>query len=129
MIGNMSYSFEISYPTSNGNLEAKQQQVLQDYPMCSYSMKNTSGPYHRTIYRTDRPQEIAKLASALKRADSKFYIGFITHNNNTIYYHPTELALLSPAQQKNYRQELEHLESGDRVLHDYLVNLYHNVPL
>lgn len=133
----MPYKFDVSYPADgvpNGqSLHQKQSDILRRFPQCQYNTFHVGDfgkyPYHSTIYSTDNPQEIARIASSLKFSDPRLFISFIERDGVIIYYHPIEVASLSPIDKQQYIRVMENLPQSERVLHDYLVNLYHTVPI
>ncbi len=133
----MSYQFEISYPAPiKQELQQKQADILRRFPQCQYQTSHTHpvGPridnnlFHSTIYRTNNPQDIVHVASSLKQADPRLFVAIISRGDKDIYYHPIKLTELTPQQRQHYIRVMEHLPQTERVLHDYIVNLYHNVP-
>jgi len=132
----MPYRFVVNYPqhlASNGNrLHQLQHDILHRFPQCR-SIENFYSPdheadYHSTVYEADTPQDIAQVATALKNADAHLFIGLINRDSTDIYYHPVELSKLNPVQKAYYKFILAHLPHMERVIHDYLSNLYHQVP-
>jgi hypothetical protein len=135
----MAYQFDVSYPANavpNGqDLHQKQADILRRFPRCHYTSTHNhpigelgSSMYHSSIYITDRPQEIANVATSLREADPRIFVGFISHDGQSIYYHPAELARLPSHLKQQYIRVMEQLPQTQRILHDYLVNLYHSVP-
>jgi len=127
------YYFDVSYPASANESVLKniEQNVLYQFPHCTFCtnqlLRPTSNQYRNTIYTTNNPQDITRLAVTLKNIDPSFFIGYVSKDNNIFYYHPTELAFLSPKQKASYYNDLKHLPLIERTVHDYLVNIYHEI--
>ena len=122
------YNFDVSYPRrlDDGTLFEKQKQILDKFPECKdVDCKIQNKGYKTSIYKAQKVEDIARIASALKDADPRLFIGFVQHDGENIYLHPD---FLNDEDHKRYMNILKHLHAPDRVLHDYLVNLYHGIP-
>ncbi len=126
------YIFDVSYPKEDGKLEQIQENILRRFPQCKhksvYTRKvNGSKSYYSTVYQTDDPEEIVRVASALRQTP-QIFIALVSVNGTDIYYHPMELSTLDPQVKQQYISVMKRLPQTERTVHDYLVNLYHDVP-
>lgn len=123
------YNFDVSYPRhlDDGILFEKQKQILSKFPGCkNIDCKQIHNPrYSTTLYTARHATDIARVASALKNADPRLFISFVQQNGENIYLHPD---FLNNEDHQHYINILKHLHAPERVLHDYLVNLYHGIP-
>ena len=127
------YQFDVVYPLNvDPKLQQIQTTILQNFPNCNEVAENirlvNGGTYHNTICSTNDPSQIARVASAFRKSDSRIVIATINKNGNAIYYHPVELQELDPYSKKRYHSVMSSLPQSERIIHDYLVNLYQDVP-
>ena len=124
----MTYYFIISYPISV-NLEKSEQILMQSFPQHTFVQNQSDSKYHNNLYSTNNPQDIINVARALQHISSMFFISCIMNNGDAIYYSPAKVSALNTNTKTVYMNRLSHLPQTERTIHDYLVNIYKNVPL
>jgi len=125
------YVFDITYPLSEQQqLEQIQNDVLRKYSRCKYTDRFINpGNIHNTVYTTDSPEDIPHIATVLKSANPQIFIAFVGKDDRIIFYHTEQLKLLAPDQKMMYKQLLEKLPGDERIVHDYLLNVYEELPV
>ena len=123
----MLYNFDVSYPKDNTKLGQIQNTVFQRFPQSKYKniyIRKIDKNYHTTIYQTTDPEALVRIAKVLKNTTPQIFITVVSVDGEDIYYHPIELALIDPNVKKHYMNLLKSLSEPERIVHDYLVNLY-----
>jgi hypothetical protein len=129
----MAYQFTINFPNIGSDahtLLSLQHQLITNRKDCNVLQYNSiaTPQIHSTIYTAQKPSDIMSVASSLKNADPKYKITNIEKNGHTIYYSPSELKKMSPIQKQLYINTLNNLNPSERLLHDYLINIYKEIP-
>jgi len=106
----MPYVVDVSCSPNNPVL----QKELVEKAHCYHTDKNS------TIYFTNDPQDVVKVAEIIKKYTPASYIASIENHGSVIYYAPQVYAKLPMHVKKEYINRLKNLNQYDRTVHDYV---------